>query len=121
MARAGIRPSREQLASRLRAHGEDDLAERAASFTDDEMARIGTLGAYYAWSEDAFALDSGMGGTRALALATIDVIEGNGRDLHLHHSQIEVEHFGLSPEPDAREREIDRLLRAHATERQRPS
>ena len=121
MARARIRPSREQLASMLRQHGEDDLAQQAASFTDDGMPRIGTLGAYYAWSEDAFALDSGMGGTRALALATIDVIEGNRRDLHLHHSQVEVEHFGLSRKPDAREREIDRLLRAHATERQRPS
>lgn len=121
MARARIRPSREQLASMLRAHGEDDLARKAASFTDDEMARIGTLGAYYAWSEDAFALDSGMGGTRALALATIDVIEGNRRDLHFHHSQVEVEHFGLSRKPDAREREVDRLLRRRATERQRPS
>lgn len=105
----------------LRKHGEDDLAQCAESFTDDEMARIGTLGAYYAWSEDAFALDSGMGGTRALALATIDVIEGNHRDLHLHHTQIEIEHFGLSREPDERERETDRSLRAHATERQRPS
>ena len=45
----GMRPSRETLASMLRRHGEDDLAERAPSFTDDEMARIGTLGAYYAW------------------------------------------------------------------------
>lgn len=105
----------------LRTHGEHDLAERAASFTEDEMARIGTLGAYYAWSEDAFALDSGMGGTRALALATIDVIEDKRRDLHLHHSQVEVEHFGLSRKPDAKEREIDRLLRAHATEPQQPS
>lgn len=105
----------------LRQHGEDNLARRTSSFTDDEMARIGTLGAYYAWSEDAFALGSGMGGTRALALATIDVIEGGRRDLRLHHGQVEVEQFGLSPEPDAREREIDRLLRAHATERQRAS
>ena len=114
-------PSRETLAGMLRRHGEDDLAQRAALFTDDEMARIGTLGAYYAWSQDAFDLGSGMGGTRAFALATIDVIEANQRDLHLHHSQVEVEHFGLSRKPDAREREIDRLLRAHATERQRPS
>jgi hypothetical protein len=72
-----MRPSRETLASMLRRHGEADLAERAPSFTDDEMARNGTLRAYYAWSEDAFNLASGMGGARALALATIDVIEGN--------------------------------------------
>ena len=121
MARARIRPSREQLARMLRAHGEDDLAEQTSSFTDDEMARIGTLGAYYAWSEDALALDSGMGGTRALALATIDVIEGNGRDPSLHHSQVEVECFGMSREPEESERRADRLLRARATERQRPS
>jgi hypothetical protein len=105
----------------LRRHGEDDLAERAASFTDDEMGRIGTLGAYYAWSEDAFALGSGMGGARAPALATIDVIEGNERDLRWHHSKAEIENFGSSREPDAREREIDRSLRRHAAERQRPS
>jgi hypothetical protein len=117
----GMRPSRETLASMLRKHGEDDLAERAASFTDDEMARIGTLGAYYAWSEDAFALGSGMGGARALALATIDVIEGNQRDLRWHHSKGEIENFGSSREPDAREREIDRSLRLHAAERRRPS
>ena len=84
----------------LRRHGEDDLAERAPSFTDDEMARIGTLGAYYAWSEDAFVLGSGMGGARALALATMDVIEGNQRDLRWHHSKSEIENMGLSREPD---------------------
>ncbi|MFZ0088832.1 MAG: hypothetical protein WAL63_04960 [Solirubrobacteraceae bacterium] len=104
----------------LRSHGEDDLAERAPSFTDDEMARIGTLGAYDAWSEDAFALGS-MGGARALALATIDVIEGNQRALRWHHSKGEIENFGLSWEPDAGEREIDRSLRLHAAERQRPA
>jgi hypothetical protein len=117
----GMRPSRETLASMLRRHGEDDLAERAPSFTDDEMGRIGTLGAYYAWSEDAFALGSGMGGARALALATIDVIEGNQRDLRWHHSKGEIENFGSSREPDAEEREIDRSLRRHAAERRRPS
>jgi len=116
----GMRLSRETLGSMLRSHGEDDLADRTPSFTDDEMARIGTLGAYYAWSEDAFALGSGMGGARAIALATIDVIEGNQRDLRWHHSKEEVE-AGLSREPDAREREIDRSLRLHAAERQRPS
>ena len=121
MARGRMSPSRQTLAGMLREHGESDLAERASTFTEDEMARIGTLGAYYAWSEDAFALGSGMGGARALALATIDVIEGNERDLHWHHRRVEVERFGLSPEPDAREREVDRLLRAHAKERQQPS
>ena len=62
----------------LRQHGEDDLAERALSLSDDELARIGTLGAYYAFSEDAMALGGGMGGTRAVSLATIDVLEDTG-------------------------------------------
>ena len=116
-----MRPSRETLASMLRMHGEDDLAERAPSFTDDEIARIGTLGAYYAWSEDAFNLGIGMGGARALAVATIDVIEGKQRDLRWHRPKGEVENFGLSQEPDARERESERSLRLHAAERQRPA
>jgi hypothetical protein len=65
MAMLGV--SREVLASMLRQHGEDDLAERALSLSDDELARIGTLGAYYAFSEDAVALGGSMGGTRALS------------------------------------------------------
>ena len=59
----------------LRQHGEDDLAERALCLSDDELARIGTLGAYYAFSEDTVALGGSMGGARALSLATIDVLE----------------------------------------------
>lgn len=74
----------------LRQDGEHDLADRAASLTDEELRRIGTLGAFYAWSEDAFALGCGMGGTRALALASIDVLERNGRDLGRHHTDHEV-------------------------------
>ena len=45
---AQIRVQRDALARMLRSHGEDDLAERAVSITDDEVTRIGTLGAYYA-------------------------------------------------------------------------
>jgi hypothetical protein len=48
---AMLRVSRETLAGMLREHGEDDLAERALSLSDDELARIGTLGAYYAFSD----------------------------------------------------------------------
>ena len=118
---AAMTVPRETLAGMLRSHGEDGLADRVPSFTADQMMRIGTLAAYYAWSEDAFALGSGMGGTRACALATIDVIEGAQRDLRWHHTKPEVERYGLSPAPDAREREIDRSLRAHAAERQQPS
>jgi hypothetical protein len=85
------------------------------------MARIGTLGAHYTWSEDAFNLGSGMGGARALALATVDVIDGKQRDLRWYQSRGEIENLGMSREPDARERETDRTLRLHAAERQRPA
>jgi hypothetical protein len=37
---------REVLARMLGEHGEDDLALRALSLSDDELARIGTLGGY---------------------------------------------------------------------------
>jgi hypothetical protein len=115
-----IRVKREVLAGMLRQHGEDDLAERALSLSDDELARIGTLGAYYAFSEDAFALGGSMGGTRALSLATIDVLEGTGRDLRRHHSEREVA-WGMSVEPDTDERAQERELRRHAAQRQIPA
>ena len=98
-----ISVERDVLAGMLRAHGEDELAERAASLSDDQLARIGTLGAYYAWSEDAAKLGFGMGGARALSLATIDVLEDTGRDLRRHHSEQEVSQ-GFSEEPDANDR-----------------
>jgi hypothetical protein len=68
-----IRTTREHLANILPEHGEKDLAKRVLTITDAELERIGELGAYYAWSEEAFELGLGMGGTRALCLATIDV------------------------------------------------
>jgi len=37
-------------------HGEEKLAERVLTVTDAELERIGELGGYYAWSEDAFEL-----------------------------------------------------------------
>jgi hypothetical protein len=103
----------------LRSHGEDDLAERVASITDDELTRIGRLGAYYAFSEDALALGGSMGGTRALSLASVDVLDGSGRDLRRHHTDRELA-WGLSEEPDASERARDRELRLHAAEKQLP-
>jgi hypothetical protein len=62
-----IRVERGTLAEMLRSHGEDDLAARASSITDDELTRIGTLGAYYAWSEDAVALGGGLHANPATA------------------------------------------------------
>jgi hypothetical protein len=112
-----IRVRRDTLARMLRSHGEEDLAERAMSLTDDELTRIGTLGAYYAWSEDALAFQGSMGGARALSLATIDVLEGTGRDLRRHHTDAELA-WGWSEEPDATERARDHELRRHAAEKQ---
>src|SRR5579875_434758 len=114
-----MRVSRETLAAMLRRHGEDDLAKRALSVSDDELARIGTLGDYYAFSDDAMALGGSMGGARALSLATIDVLEGTGRDLRRHHTELELS-WGLSEEPSADEIVQDRELRRHAAERQIP-
>jgi hypothetical protein len=115
-----IEVSREVLAGMLRQHGEDDLAERALSVSDDELARIGTLGAYYAWSDDAIELGGSMGGTRALSLASIDVLEGTGRDLRL--SRTEDERPGSSSDRFAEsDRMMDRELRRHAAEQQIPA
>ena len=51
MARLGVQ--RDTLANMLRSHGEDDLAERAASITDDELTRIGRLGVWGPAGSDA--------------------------------------------------------------------
>src|SRR5580700_2271556 len=95
---AGIQATRELLANMLPQHGEEDLAKRVLTITDAELERIGELGAYYAWSEEAFELLGGsMGGTRALSLATIDVLEGNMRDLRQTRTHQELE-WGFTPE-----------------------
>ena len=115
-----IRASREVLAGMLREHGEDDLASRALSLSDDALARIQTLGAYYAFSEDAIALGGSMGGSRALSLATIDVLENTGRDLRV--SRTEREHGGSAIDRFAEDDIVqDRGLRRHAAERQVPA
>ena len=96
------------------------MAERALSLSDDELARIGTLGAYYAWSEDTMALGGSMGGARALSLATIDVLEDTGRDLRYSRSEWKRKESPVDRFADddaARERE----LRRHAVERQIPA
>jgi hypothetical protein len=90
-------PTREHLANILPEHGEEDLAKRVLTITDSELARIGELGGYYAWSEEAFKLGLGMGGTRALCLATIDVLEGNMRELRQTRTSGELQ-WGLTPE-----------------------
>src|SRR2546423_10116255 len=59
---------RQTLARMLRSHGENALAERALSVTDDELKRIGELGGCYAFSEHAMATGGSMGGARALSM-----------------------------------------------------
>jgi hypothetical protein len=111
---------REQVAGMLRAHGEDELADRALFVSDEELARIGTLGGFYAFSDEAMALGGSMGGARAVALAAIDVLDGSGRSLRRHHPRGEVA-WGMSEEPDTDERVRDQELRRHAAERQIPA
>ena len=115
-----MRVSREVLSGMLRTHREDDLAERALWVSDDELARIGTLANYYAFSEDAMRLGGSMGGGRALSLATIDVLEGTGRDLRL--SRTEGEREGSSFDRFAEDDVVrDRELRRNAAEQQIPA
>jgi hypothetical protein len=118
MAKLGV--TREVLAGMLRQHGEDGLAERALSLSDDELARIGTLGSYYAFSDDAMALGGSMGGARALSLATIDVLQDTGRDLRWSRTEWERKEspFDRFAEDDLVR---DRELRRHAAEQQIPA
>jgi len=114
-----MRVSREALAGMLDRYGEDDLAQRVVSISDDELARIATLGNYYAFSEDAMALGGSMGGARALSLATIDVLENTARDLRLSRTDWELE--GTSSDRWAEVDVVrDRELRRNAPERQIP-
>jgi hypothetical protein len=107
-----IHATREHLANILPQHGEEDLAARVLTITDPELERIGKLGAFYAWSDEALELIGGsMGGTRALCLATIDVLEGNMRELRKPRTDREL-HWGLTPTlsdgEHAREQELRR-------------
>jgi hypothetical protein len=116
---AVMRTSSDALAGMLRSHGEDGLADRVSLLTDDQLTRIGRLGYYYAFSEDAMALGGSMGGARALSLATIDVLEETGRDLRRSRADWELQ----SGHPDRfRDGDVvrDRELRRHAAEKQQP-
>lgn len=87
--------------------------------TDDELTRIGTLGAFYAFSEQAMAFGGSMGGTRALSLAAIDVLESTGRDLRWSRTERELE-FGSTDEWTEVDVARDRALRVHAIPEQQP-
>ena len=115
-----IRATREQLAhSFLPQYREVDLAERVLTITDAELDRIGELAAYYAWSNDAFELLGGsMGGTRALCLATIDVLDGTMREPRQSQSLQELD-WG-TPERSGVELAREHSLRLCATAAERP-
>jgi hypothetical protein len=109
------------LANILREHGETGLANRVRTITDAELERIGDLGGYYAWSEEALeSLGGSMGGTRALCLATIDVLEGATRDLRQTRTQWELE-MGLTPDLSDVELAREHSLRLRATTETRPA
>ena len=113
---------RDVLARMLSSHGEDELAERALSVTDDELKRIGELGECYAFSERAMATGGSMGGARALSMATIDVLEGTARDLRWPRSELEREMgwYDLSDAEFARDRALRLTASKSAGRRHRP-
>jgi hypothetical protein len=76
-----IRTSRVALGNDLRAYGETELAARSADLTEAEMLQIGVRAFAIATTPDP-ARAAGMLLAKALALATVEVIEGQSRDLH---------------------------------------
>jgi hypothetical protein len=75
-----IRTTREALGNDLRAYGETDLAARSADLTEDEMRQIGIRASEIATTPDP-GRATGMLLAKALALAAVEVIEGQPRDL----------------------------------------
>jgi hypothetical protein len=106
-------PKRRDLAGFLRSYGEDGLAERSLTTTDEELDRIAILGAHYAFSDVAMEHGGSMGGARALSLAALDVLEGSDRDLHRTRSQGELD-MGMPEELDEQELERLRMVRLTA-------
>jgi hypothetical protein len=106
-------PKRRDLANHLRDYGEDDLAARALTTTDEELDRIAILGAHYAFSDVAMEHGGSMGGMRALSLAALDVLDGSDRDLHRTRSPGEL-NSGSSPKLSEQELERLRMVRLTA-------
>lgn len=102
----------------LREYGEDELADRVLSITREELQRIGELAACYAFSERAMATGGSMGGTRALSMAAVDVLEGTPRDLRWPRTEVErtMGWYDLSDAEFAR----DRAMRLHCLEELQP-
>jgi hypothetical protein len=75
-----IRTSREALGNDLRAFGETELAARSADLTDAEMRQIGIRASEIATTRDR-ERTVGILLAKALAMAAVEVIEGQPRDL----------------------------------------
>lgn len=108
-----LTPTRRTLANFLRSYGEDDLAERSLTTTDEELDRIAILGAHYAFSDVAMEHGGSMGSARALSLAALDVLEGSGRDLHRTRSEGDL-NAGMPEALDEQELERLRMVRLTA-------
>jgi len=79
---------RDTLVRALLAHGENELAGRTPSLSDEQLERIGELAEHYAVSPEHAAPQGGsIGITRAISLATLDVVEGASRELHRTEGQ----------------------------------
>ncbi len=76
-----IQSSRSHIERDLRAYGEDAVAARISSISDEDFARIGERAFAYACMPTA-KKSGGMLLARALALAAIEIIEGAPRELH---------------------------------------
>lgn len=76
--------NRQTLVRCLLAHDEDELVERVPTVTDEQLRRIGSLASHYAFSPKLVKARRGsIGTTKAVTLATVDVLEGAPRDLRL--------------------------------------
>ena len=92
-----IHVRRDTLVRVLLAHREEDLLERVPCLTDEELKRIGERAEHYAFSpEHAHPSGGSMGTSRAISLATVDVLEGASRELHRKEGQRD---FAAEKEP----------------------
>jgi hypothetical protein len=69
---------RATIASDLRSYGEDELAERIRQITDAQCVQIGWAAGRY-WNH--FEGSAGMQLRKAVALAAVEVLEGQPRQL----------------------------------------
>jgi hypothetical protein len=78
---ATIQVQRSTLVRMLLAHDEQDLVQRVPSVTDGELQRIGERAGYLAFGSEDAKRNGSMGGSRAISLAAVEVLEGTPREL----------------------------------------